>query len=136
VSGSGLEPRGVISFVDFPGREGKRAKGCVHLGRLQAPSIDLQKGHRDDESGSFVAVDKRVIFDQAERTTRRQFENRGLTIGEKIEWLAQRRIQEAFVTQSGRAAESGQRLLVGQEHDFPEDPGGFIHLASSRSVWR
>lgn len=54
---------------------------------MKTKSVQLQKNYRHDETDAFVAINERMILNQAESVAGSEIENGWLAVGEKMLWL-------------------------------------------------
>ncbi len=130
------EPGGVGVGIDLAGGEGEGVEDGLFLGGFQLEAIDTEKSVGRHESGSLVSIQKRMIFDDTVSVTSGEVEKRRLSVIEKLRRAAKRGIEKPLVPDAVQATEASQEFSLDREDDFPSQPDGFGHLASSLRALR
>ena len=96
-------------------------------------------GHEGD---ALVAIDERVIADQARNVGGSQLSEIRAAVGEPVARAGEGGIEQSLVAQSRRAAMVGQQPVVEDEHQLAGDPNRLAssarsdYLARARNVLR
>jgi hypothetical protein len=100
---------------------------CFLAGR-EPKAVEFEKEHSDDETGSLVTVNERVILHDARRVLGRKLNNIGAFVREMIPRPAQCRLKKRFVTQPLGATVLNKLPIVDREHEFVLDPEWRAHF--------
>lgn len=58
-----MQERRVASLIQGARRQAKNGLGRIFLARGEAIAVELKKQNADHETGSFVAIDERMVAD-------------------------------------------------------------------------
>jgi len=132
------QPDGKGGFVDLAGGKGLRQRGGLSLGSDELVAVPVEKDVGSHKAHPLVAVDERLVGDDAGGVSGAKRGEVGCFIAAQIPGPCKRGLEQALVAQAGGASEFRQNHLVdGEKHMFFK-PGGLAagHFASSRSVLR
>lgn len=96
----GAEERGIGGLVEAAGREREDGLGGVFLAGREAVAVELEEEDSDDEAGAFVAIDERMVCDDAGCVRGGEIDYvRCLSVGGEMAGARQGGLQQAGATQ-------------------------------------
>ncbi len=108
----------------------------ICFSRGDAIAVRFVKKRGGEKTGALVAIDERMIADDAERVRRRQRDRIALAIGKEVLRPRHSGFQQAHVAKAAAAAVRRERFGVEQKDSGAFDPNGPFYFASSRSALR
>ena len=130
------EPGGEGEGLEFAGGEGKGVEDGLFLGGMEDPTIQFEKQGGRHQAGALVAIEERMVFDDAVGVTGGEIEEIRVFVVEELQRTRKGGVEETFVADAAESAEAGEQLLLdGADHLFVQ-PGRFVHLASSLRALR
>ena len=120
--GVGAQPGGVIAFADFPGSQRKHGQSGVLRGGGQAVAVQAQVHTGTEKACALVAVNEWMIFGEAEGIGGGAVKQVGAAVVKQVFRAGQRRIEQAFISDSLRSTMYDQALAVQEQQGPPVDP--------------
>src|SRR6267378_5609179 len=101
-SGIRSQPGREPGFVDGSGGESENGLSCVLFLGGKEIIVDFKKEYANDETGTLIAIDKRMVTHYADDVSRSQVDHvRGFSIGMNLTRTGQRRIKQCGIAQAG-----------------------------------
>ena len=135
--GAGVfEPGGEAGGIELAGGEGEGLKHGLFFGGVEDPAVYFQKQSRSHQTGTLVAIEKWVVFDDAVGVAGGKIKyGRGFVVV-KLDGTRERGIEQAFVAKAIQSSKAGEQFAVKREAVLFLNPNGIVHLASSRKALR
>ena len=129
------EPGGKTFLRHLAGGEAEGHQHGLGFGGNQSLIVFMQEERRSDKCRALVAIDKRVIADDAKGIGRSKNTEFLLTIGMQIAWSGKSRFQKPVITNAARPTMAGKLGVMDCDDDPVFQPSRFRHLASSASAF-
>ena len=95
--GGALQPGGVSFFGGFPGCEGEGFEDGFFFRGVESVSVYFDEKRCCDETGAFVSIEERVVFDDAVCVGGRHLKNAWLSIGKEVLGPIMSGIEKGFI---------------------------------------
>src|ERR1035441_9453250 len=126
------QPGGVTGFIERV--VGERQHGGDHFGLLgqDGVAVFVEEDEAGEEGGALVAVDESVVLAQAGGVCGGQIAQIRLPVDKQVSRSGQRRLDGAWVADSGRASEFHEAFAVKARDGCRVHPDRFRQRANSR----
>ena len=133
----GAEPGSESGFFECSCGEAEDRLGGGLLGGCEPEVIQFEEQNAYDKSGALIAVNKRMVQDNAGDVGGSHLNDvRLVAIGEELLWTGERGLKQAAIAESGSATFEGEEAIVECERVALVDPEESPHLARTCKVLR
>lgn len=101
------QPLGELGFFEFAGGEGQNGQHAFGIVNDQFGAVQHQKQFGRDQRGTHIAVDERMIANDAETKGGSECRDIRIAVGGKILGSCERRFEQTHIPYAGRAAMFG-----------------------------
>jgi len=135
------QPRGVGSFIELAGCQCHHSLSGIFLCGFEVEAVEFEEEDTNHKAGALVAIDKRMVADDASRVKRRHLDDiRRVRIGVVLAGTGEGGVQQPSITQPSGAAMERQEPVVDRDDIALFDPEWFllflVHFERACSVLR
>ena len=121
------QPSRDVGFDERAVRQRQPGGDLLVVTRQNLEAVQGEEGQAHDQRCPLVAVDEGVVAREAEGIGAGQGSQVRLVVGEEVDGPVQRAVQPAMVPDTGRAAVSGQLVVVDRQRHRKRYPLGLVH---------